>query len=308
MTDSISLPRVLRAGDKVAIVAPAGPVQPERLEAGLQVLRGWGLQPQVYPHVLTQTGFLAGTDAQRSADLCAALTDPSISAVLCARGGYGVQRILATLDYSALRQAPKLLMGFSDITALHGALWRHAGWRTVHGPVIGQLGEGGATAEAARQVLMSAAEVQVHADPTTPTYRVQAPGRAEGILLGGNLTMLASALGTVYMPDLRGAVLLLEDVGEAPYRIDRVLTQLLSAGAFEQLAGIVIGQFECRDSKYGVVVEDVLMERLHGLGVPILGGLPIGHGTPNVAVPLGSPAFIDVNAGVLTVQAAGVDR
>lgn len=301
-------PGILQRGDIVGIVSPAGPVVPERLEAGLEVLRSWGLEPRVYPHALGREGYLAGSDSQRLDDLNAALADPEVRAVLCSRGGYGVQRILAGVDYGAVRRDPKLVMGFSDITALHGALWRHSGLPTIHGPVVGQFGQGGALANAARQALMSPEPTLLKADSRESTFAVRQPGRngarAEGTLLGGNLTMLASSLGTPWQVDFSGAILLLEDVGEAPYRIDRVLTQLRNSGALEPIVGIALGQFTgVRDDKYAANLEQVLLDRLGDLGVPLLGGLPVGHGDTNIALALGTHAVLDAASGTLAVNA-----
>jgi muramoyltetrapeptide carboxypeptidase len=298
-------PGVLREGDAVALVSPAGPSPAEKVESAVQILQGWGLRPRVYPHALGRHSFYAGTDEDRLADLNHALADPEIRAVICNRGGYGAQRIVQQVDLDAVRRDPKLVIGFSDITALHCALWTHVRLSTIHGPVATQLGRGGVFASGLRHALMSNEPVVVQADAAEPTFGVRTQGRAQGILLGGNLTMLSTSVGTPFMPALSGAILLLEDVGEAAYRVDRMLTQLLNCGILQRLAGVAVGQFsEPAGSGGSITPSRVLMERLGDLGIPVLGGLSIGHGDVNFAVPLGTQAYLDAEAGTLVVEAA----
>jgi muramoyltetrapeptide carboxypeptidase len=304
-----SAPRRLREGDLVALVAPAGAVPPERARAAVEVLTGWGLRVRMGEHARGRHTYLSGTDDERLADVNAALRDDEVRGLLCLRGGYGAQRIADRLDLAAVRADPKLVLGFSDITALHLALWIGAGLPTVHGPTVTQLdrGAGSLTATAARRALMTAHPVTVTADPQEGTWPVRTPGRAAGLLLGGNLTLLASSAGTAHRPDLRGAILLVEEVGEEPYRIDRLLVQLARAGWLADLAGVAVGQFtDCGTTEvWQPTAADVLTERLGELGVPVLGGLPIGHGPQQVAVGLGVPAVLDADAGTLVVQPAG---
>lgn len=298
-------PNVLRAGDAVALVSPAGPVAEARVQAAVRELTSWGLRPRIYPHALDADHFLAGSDANRVCDLNDALADPDIRAVLCNRGGYGVQRILEHVDYDAVRRDPKLVVGFSDITALHGALWRHTGLVTVHGPVAAQLERGGIFASTLRHALMSNEPMVVQADQSEPTFSVRTSGVAEGILLGGNLSMLSTCVGTPFMPDLEGAILLIEDVGEMAYRVDRLLTHLGNCGLLKALAGIAVGQFsEPGHGNNAIRPPAVLLERLGNLGIAVLGGLSIGHGDRNLAVALGSRATLDADAGTLTVASA----
>lgn len=298
-------PGVLRAGDAVALVSPAGPVAAARVEAAVRELCSWGLRPRVYPHALDAEHFLAGSDANRVADLNDALADPEIRAVLCTRGGYGVQRIIEHVDYAAVRRDPKLVVGFSDITALHAALWRHTGLVTVHGPVAAQLERGGLFASTLKQALMRTEPLVLEADRDEPTFSVRTSGIAHGTLLGGNLSILSTCVGTPFMPDLSGAILLIEDVGELAYRVDRLLTHLGNCGLLQRLAGIAVGQFsEPGHGNNPVRPADVLTERLARLGIPVLGGLSIGHGERNLAVALGSPAILNTDTGTLTVDPA----
>jgi muramoyltetrapeptide carboxypeptidase len=231
------------------------------------------------------------------------MADAHIRAIWCSRGGYGAQRIVDRLDMSAIAADPKLVIGFSDITAVHLALWRRIGLATIHGPVAAQLdkGAGSITALGAHHTIMTTQPVTLRADRAELTFSLRSPGRAEGRLIGGNLSLVTATIGTPDWPDLDGQILLLEDVGEEPYRVDRMLTQLLRSGVLARVAGVAIGQFtECGE------VGGVLAERLGPLGVPILGGLPVGHGEQHLAVPLGTDAVMDTDAGTLTVAAATV--
>ncbi|CAM3109374.1 LD-carboxypeptidase [Pseudomonas floridensis] len=298
-------PQVLRAGDAVALVSPAGPVDPRKLEKAVEVLKGWGLRPRVFPHAPGAYEFYSGTDEERLADLNAALADPEIRAVICNRGGYGMQRIVQQVDMDAVRRDPKLITGFSDITALHCAVWRHARLASIHGPVATQLERGGLFTSGMRHALMSTEPVLLESDPAAPTARVRTGGKAQGVLLGGNLCILTTSIGTPFMPDLTGAILLLEEVAEAAYRVDRMLTQLGNCGMLERLAGIALGEVSPAANTGGTISPaHVLAERLGQLGIPVLGGLPVGHGDLNQAVPLGTQAVLDADAGTLLVAAA----
>ena len=299
-------PPALCPGDTVRLVSPSGPTRPERVARGIELLTGWGLAVQVAPHVYARHGFLAGPDADRLADLRDALRDPAVRGVVCTRGGYGTQRIVDGLDLAAVSADPKVVVGFSDITALQLALWRGARLATVHGPGAAWLDDRTPPSSAAslRSTLMSTAPVVLKCDPAEETSGVAVPGTATGTLLGGNLCLLASSVGTPDFPDLTGAVLLLEEVGEPPYKVDRMLTHLRRAGLLRGLAGVAVGQFTgCADDRR-VSIVDVLADRLGDLGVPVLGGLPVGHGTGQLTVPVGVPATIDVAAGTLTVEPA----
>lgn len=305
-TNHILRPPALRPGDLVMLVSPSGPTRPERVNRGTELLASWGLRVALAPHVYARTGFLAGSDAHRLADLNAALADRSVRGVVCTRGGYGAQRLVDGIEMDAVRADPKVVVGFSDITALQLALWRGARLVTVHGPGAAWLDErtGPTSSESLRTAIMRPEPIVMKREPAEETAAVAIPGTAAGLLLGGNLCLLAASVGTPDMPDMSGAILLLEEVEEPPYKIDRMLTQLLRSGALRGLAGVALGQFtKCADD-WPVSVADVLLERLGDLGVPVLGGLPIGHGLGQLTVPLGVPAWIDVVNGTLTVEPA----
>ncbi|WP_406078770.1 LD-carboxypeptidase [Micromonospora sp. NBC_00858] len=301
-------PPVLRPGDTVLLVSPSGPTSPERVARGMELLTGWGLRPVPAPNAYARQGYLAGADELRAADLNAAFADPQVRGVICTRGGYGVQRVVDAIDMAAVRRDPKVVAGFSDITALQFALWRGARLAGVHGPGAAWRDERTPlrSAESLHAALMTTEPVTVTAVPGEETFPVRVPGRTTGTLLGGNLCMIAASIGTPDLPDLTGAVLLVEDVQEPPYKVDRMLTQLRRAGALDGLAGVAVGQFtDCADG-WETTIADVLTERLGDLGVPVLGGLPIGHGPGQLTVPVGTPATLDTDAGTLTVAPAVV--
>lgn len=276
----------------------------EGLAAGLEVLRAWELEPVVAPHCLERLGHLAGSDEHRLSDLHGALSDPSVRAVLAARGGYGVTRLLHRLDWELVRRDPKVIVGFSDISALLNAAWVHAGLVTVHGPsVIGLGRQDGTAAIHLRRLLTSTDPLGRLPDPAG-TVRTVRGGTAEGRLLGGNLALLTALIGTADLPDLRGALLLLEDVNEVPYRLDRMLTHLRRAGVLEEVAGVIVGTLTgCLPSvdRPSLTADEVVDDVLGGLGVPCVAGLPVGHIDGQLAVPIGAWARLDAGAGEVEV-------
>ncbi|MFG2889000.1 LD-carboxypeptidase [Streptomyces sp. NPDC048248] len=299
----IRLPR-LRPGDQVAVVAPSGPIAPERLDCGLDILRGWDLDPVASPGTRGShdtLSYLAASDEGRAHELQQAWCDPSVAAVFAARGGYGAQRMVDLLDWDALRAAaPKPLVGFSDVTVLHEAFAVRAGVSSLHGPAV--AGEvflkDEATREHLRRTLFAPETVRTLASGTS---RPLVPGRARGVTVGGCLAMLASEVGTAHARrGVPGGLLLLEDVGEPPYRIDRALTQLSRAGWLDGVAEIVLGSW-ARCGPYAQVRE-VLRDRLGGLGVPVVEEFGFGHGDSALTLPLGVPAELDATAGTLTLE------
>jgi muramoyltetrapeptide carboxypeptidase len=284
------------------VVAPASPFPRADFEAGVSRLReryrvSWD------EGIFARDGYLAGSDARRLAELRAALSDPDVDALVAARGGYGVTRLLDRLGAEEVAAAPKLLVGFSDLTALH-ALWARAGLRSLHGPMVAALGR----AEPAWvERWIGAVEGEPMAAATGLT--ALSPGVAEGPLVGGNLAVLAALCGTPHAPPLDGAILLLEDVGEAPYRVDRMLTTLRHAGWLERVAAVVLGLFTACDPRPdGRTVTEVVRERLGDLRVPVVAGLNAGHEPDNVEIPLGARARVDADRGVLTFLEGAVAR
>jgi muramoyltetrapeptide carboxypeptidase len=299
-------PPRLHAGDRVAVVAPAGPVVADAFTAGLAVLESWGLAVEVAPHVRVEPvlGHLAAADADRAADLQRAWCDPGVAAIICARGGYGAQRVVDLLDWPAMMSAsPCVLAGFSDITALHEAFARVLGVATLHSPVVTSLAAADdESAQHLRRTLFA---------PETSTDLVGGAavhplvgGAADGVLVGGNLAVLAADAGTATSRPARGGIAVLEDQLEPPYRVDRLLTQLLRAGWFDGVRAVALGAWtQCGPAE---LLDAVLTDRLAPLGVPVLAGLPVGHIPGNRTVPLGVPARLDADAGTLTLREAAL--
>lgn len=287
---ALKYPPRLVAGDRIAVVAPAGPFDREKFEAGLAVVRGWGLEPVLAPHVGARRGHLAGEDEQRAGDLSACLTDPDLKAVICARGGYGSLRLLPLLEEFDFGAAAKWLVGFSDITALHH-YFNAAGWVTLHGPMVTTLAAADSTSRDRLWALLSGGAEGIC---RYSLGDLLLPGSARGRVAGGNLTTICHLLGTPFQPDFAGCILFLEDVGEAPYRIDRMLTQMSLAGCFHGLAGVVLGTFT--DCGPWEEIRDVFYDRFVSYGIPLVAGLAAGHGTPNLALPLGPVATLDAGA------------
>ncbi len=289
---------MLRRGDRVEVVAPAFAVSSRALGGGLRWLERAGFRVSLGQYVGARAGYFAGDDAQRRADLNRALADPDVRAVWFARGGYGSARLLDGVDWAPLRRQGKLLVGYSDITALFAAVPRWARARCLYGPVVAELGR---PASFHLPSLRSA----LAGRPITerlPRHSVLVPGRTAGPLRGGNLTVLASLLGTPFMPDLRGSVVLLEDVGEPLYRLDRMLWQLRRAGCLRGVRGVLVGSFDPvprpREGRERSVRE-VLMEALGGLGIPVVHGLPVGHCPGKWTLPLGGEVVLDTHRGRL---------
>jgi muramoyltetrapeptide carboxypeptidase len=301
----IRAPR-LRRGDHVAVVAPAGPVRQPALDAGLDVLRSWGLEVDEAENARGRhgrLGYLAADDAARAHDLTQAWSDPDVAAVFCARGGYGTQRMVDLLDWQSLAQArPKALVGFSDITSLHQAFAARLGLSTIHGPSVSSLASAD---EESRGHLRS-----MLLDPAPGTTLTPSParrlvgGRAEGVLVGGNLALLAAGIGTGGSLASAESIVVLEEVGEAPYRLDRMLTQLLRAGWFDGARGIVVGGLtDCGPAED---LHEVLADRLVPLGLPMVVDAAFGHARRNLAFPLGVPAVLDADAGTLVLRDAAL--
>jgi muramoyltetrapeptide carboxypeptidase len=299
----LTRPARLAPGARVAVVAPSGPVPEERLEAGLDVLRGWDLDPVVALHVLDRHdtfGYLAGTDADRAADLQAAWCDPSVDAVLCARGGYGVQRMIDLLDWGAMRAAgPKVFVGFSDITVLHEAFANRLGLATLYGPMAAGIDfiKNARAQEHLRDTLLEPEKVRT----ITSTGSALVPGRARGVTFGGCLCLLAADAGTPHArTSARGGLLCLEDVGEETYRLDRYLTQLLRAGLLDGVRGVLLGSWqECEPYDQ---VRALLLDRLGGLGIPVVEEFGFGHCAGALTIPFGVSAELDADAGTLTLD------
>ncbi len=314
---TIRPPRLSR-GARVALVAPAGPLlELDDQRRAAELCRALGWEPVLAPNAGAQHGYLAGTDAQRLGDLNAALNDESIGAVWCIRGGYGLTRILPGVNYAAARRHPKVVLGFSDVTALLLALHQQTGLVTFHGPVA-RHDMTTFTRECLEPVVTGTAPAGALPIPSPPAgvlvplqHRVISisGGQASGPLIGGNLSLVQCLLGTPYLPDLDGAILFLEDVGEELYRVDRMLSHLRLAGQLERLAGVALGRFtemSRRGSDGATGLDRVLSDYFTPLGIPVVLGLPFGHVADQWTLPIGTRARLDGDAGTLEVLEGAV--
>lgn len=298
------MPPPLQPGDKVRFVSPASTPDRERVLAAAEILESWGLNVDFGEHAFRKWAYLAGTDEERLADFNAALRDPDVRAIFATRGGKGSYRIADQVDFAAVRRDPKFVIGFSDITALHLSLLKHCGQVGIHGALfIGPNEErvSSYTHDALRQALMTTEDIVIPARAEEPTSRLTTSGTAKGPLIGGNLDMVATSAGWA-LPDMHGAILLLEAIGLHPGQVDRQMTMLRKAGHLDGLAGVAVGQFTNFEFDRPYSVIDILREHLASLNVPILGGLPLGHGDRPASVLIGAVATMDTQAGTLVVQ------
>ena len=309
-------PKALAVGQTIGLIAPASPSRDDDdVRMAVEVLTSLGFQVKESANLYRRHGYLAGSDAERAADLNAMFADETVDAIFALHGGYGASRLLSLLDYECIRHNPKVLLGYSDITALLNGIFTQAGLITFHGRVAASNFTDYTLAEFKKVLMAASAGTGIGAAPPFATQpgRVDrenrlvplAPGYAEGQLIGGNLTLLSHLIGTPYAPDFSGKILFLEDVGESVYRIDRMLTQLLLAGKLQQVAGIVLGKFtDCKpiySSGSSLSLSEVLIERCTNLGVPVLRGLMIGHIEDQTVVPVGCRAALNVDEGTLTL-------
>ena len=305
-------PRAVRPGDKVAIIAPAGRVEREALELGIASLQAKGLRVALGRHILDGYGHMAGTDRDRASDLMEAFLDPEVQAIFCARGGSGSARTLPHLDLQAIASRPKVFVGYSDVTILHLALARNAGWPTFYGPMVASdLGN-------CNNDLCFRALWQLISSPA-PGGTLESsglgttlnPGTIEGVLTGGTLCLVESSLGTTYAPQFRGGILALEDSQEPPWRVDRMLTHLDHAGLLEAAAGFLIGslsqQEDADTTGQELSVEQSLRDHLGRTGKPVLFGFPFGHIAVPLTLPLNCRVRLDATLKAVTVLEPAVN-
>ncbi len=300
-------PARLRPGGTIGIVNPSSPCDAEALQRGRAFLHAHGFQTVLAPHALDRHGHMAGTDTERAADFMAAYADPNIDVLWCARGGFSACRLWPLLDWAVLAiLPPKMVIGYSDTTSLLLPLTQRVGVVAAHGPLVFELGD--RTAPAAREWALRLLQ-----NPEPPglvpgrAAGTLTPGVAEGRLCGGCLSLLAAATGTPYQLDARGGLLLLEDVGETPPRIERYLVQLREAGILAQAAGFVVGEATGADERGSLPVRQVWADILEPFGKPTALGFPFGHVAGNYALPLGGRARFDAGAGTLTLLEAAVE-
>ncbi len=328
-------PNHLGPGDTIGIVAPSSaPPDPKAIDRSVATLEALGFKVRLARNVRKRHGFLAGSDRERAADLMQMFQDRKVQAILCVRGGYGSGRLLGLLDYQAITENPKIFVGYSDITALHCALLVKSGLVTFHGPMLNSdLNKEDVppfTTESLLRTLMrpfpsgsimqglDSGGLQTGGRKRGRKVEKIAPisfrkGKASGPLIGGNITLLCTLLGTPYLPSLKGSILFFEDLDELPYRFDRMLTHLLNAGVLDQVAGVAVGiNKNCEEVKkpgsveYRQTLDDVIRERLVPLGVPVVSGLPVGHIPLNATLPIGVNATLDANRGDLVITESAV--
>ncbi len=304
---SIRKPSGLKVGDRIRLIAPASPFPREQFEAGRAVLEQFGLQPVFDREVFARRGFLAGSDTERAHQVSAALLEPDTQAVWCIRGGYGTERILPLLDLPRLRRAAKLVIGFSDITALLLQMVRPGGCVAIHGPVVTQLPR--LPAHHRRWLKKLLFEAEAPRNVPLGRMRTLVAGCAAGTVVAVNLSILASLAGTRYAPDLRGSLLCLEDVTEKAYRLDRLVWQCASAGLFKDVRGVILGELvECTPERGRYAAQRVLESAIASIGVPAVSGAAFGHADRNIALPLGVRARLDAGAGTLTLLEPAISR
>lgn len=295
-----TIPPPLAAGDAVGIAAPASPFDRAAFESGCRMVESLGFKPVFSKDVFASHSFFAGKDELRARRLNEFFADPGIRGIWTVRGGYGFLRILSLLDYSLIRANPKVIIGCSDISAGLNTIFRKCGISTVHGPMVTSLASADKATLSSVMALISGGRLPVLAAGGP----VIAPGKAGGPVMGGNLTTLCHMFGTPYEPDFKGAILFLEDIGEKPYRIDRMIFQMKLAGVFERIAGICLGTFvNCGNmGEIYHIFEDIFKDT----GVPVLAGFQVGHCLPNLSFPIGLSALLDTDARKLTYTPAGL--
>ncbi|WP_083964030.1 S66 peptidase family protein [Shimazuella kribbensis] len=293
------MPKSISRGSHIGIIAPASPLEPIATHQAIEYLEKSGFVPVLGDSIFDQQGFLAGSDESRLADVHRMFADPMIDAILCLRGGYGSMRIVDQIDYDLIRCNPKWLIGYSDITMLLIAIYQETGLSTIHGPMLSELPKSYASKwwESLWETLESPTECFVY--PKTKKAHCLFPGKAEGPIIGGNLSLLAASLGTPFEVNTVGHILFIEEVGENPYRVDRMLTQLRLAGKLQAANGILFGHFtncQAPDNQTSISLSTILAEHALQAGVPAFMGFPSGHSLPNYPVPIGALVHMDANS------------
>jgi muramoyltetrapeptide carboxypeptidase len=310
---AIKPPR-LRKGDVIGLVSPAStPTPREKVEGSVRYLEGLGYRVKLGEHVSKAWGYLAGTDEERAADFNAMVRDRQVKAIFALRGGYGTPRILSDIHYRTLAREPKIISGFSDITAVQLAIYRKCGLVTFSGPMPAVefwKAPDPYTEEQFWRLLTSRMPVGRLENPLEEGYDLHRDGKASGVLLGGNMALLVSTLGTRFMPSLRGAVLVLEEVGEYPYRVDRMFAQLKNAGVLKGVAAMLLGQFtECEPKDRSLPhlnVEYLLKEYAQGVDGPVMGNVLYGHVPKKLTVPFGLRATVDTKKQRIEIRESAV--
>ncbi len=310
-------PKRLAKGDTVAVISPSGGTAPEAFEKALRNLEDLGFKTKIGKSARARNGFLAGTDKQRLDDFHRAFGDAEVKAVWCVRGGYGASRFLPAVDFKLIKKNPKIFIGYSDITALHTAIYQNTGLVTFHGPVASSTFSDYAKNHVAGVLMNPSAPYKIELSPDNTAKEsnlfkteVITRGKCRGELIGGNLSLLTALAGTPFaLRNMRGKLLFIEDVNEQPYRIDRMLTQLRQTFDFRRLAGVALGVFEGSNPKDATASQsliEVLKDRLGDLGIPVIYGLSFGHIRDQFTLPVGIEAELDTEKATMTFLETGV--
>lgn len=297
-------PKRLQKGDIIGIISPSSPPDPESLEKSLAFLEELGLKWKFGKHAKKINGYLAGTDAERLEDLHDMFKDPEIKGIICSSGGYGAARFTDQIDLQLMQENPKVFWGFSDITFLHTAMGLYSNLVTFHGPMLGpNIGQDTFEVLSGKMFQQLFEPMELHYTEAVSPLETISPGVAEGELVGGNLSLLTRGIGTKYEIDTKGKLLLIEDIGEEPARIDGLLNQLRMTGKLADAAGIIVGDFARTETKkrWTLTLDEVLEYYFKDLGKPVVKGFKIGHCEPHFAVPLGVKAKLDGNQKTLTI-------
>lgn len=292
-------PAALKPGDKIGIISPASPMSSERLELGMKYLNQKGYETSLGKHVRDMRGYLAGTDEDRLKDIHSFFSDQSVKAIFSSRGGYGTSRLIDSLDYDLVKSNPKILMGYSDLTAIQLAIWQRTGLITFSGPMVAvEMGQG--IDDITENIMWSTLNTGRY-DAWLSSFpgeslKIINHGIAKGPLLGGCLSVVMNIIGTEYQPNFDDAILVLEDIGEEPYRIDRYLSQLRLAGILDQISGVIIAQFldcDAEPGKPSLTIEEVILDYFSSRSIPVVSGLKYGHLPQKYTLPLGATLEID---------------
>jgi len=304
LSEVILKPQPLKPGDTIAVISPAGPADKRRLQAGLKNLNQRGYKVVPFPSADGRYAYFSAQDPQRLEELTRSFTDPDVKAIFCSRGGYGSGRLLDLIDYRIVAENPKLFIGFSDVTALNWAFFTKTGLVSFSGPTVCEFGDGlsPATAGSFNELVSSTTAPEVIWDGSLNAIR---PGKATGRLFPGCLSIIVSLLGTPYLPDLTGALLIIEDVGEKPYRIDRMLTHLKNAGIFDKISALIIGSMvDCwqKKSDNEISLEEIVLDLTSSHSIPVYSGIPYGHHIERITLPVGVQAEISAENGLRLLE------
>ena len=297
------LPPALREGDTIGLISPAGPINEEKIQNAMENVLNMGLNYKIGQSATKESGYLAGTDKERLEDIHNMFANPDIKAIWCIRGGFGCTRILPHLNYDLIKNNPKILIGYSDVTALLSAIYIKTGLVGFHGPVAGAVQTIYSKYILNSLIMDKSSNCEIIAknemlfEKNYPNYIIR-PGQGSGNLVGGNLSLLSAMCGTPYLPPFKNNIVFIEDIGEKPYRLDRMLTQLIQGSDIKEANGIVLGNFvdcEKKEGERSYALKEVILDKIGSLNIPSLYGMPFGHMDDQCTLPIGIHAELDTN-------------